>query len=466
MNTVPDAKYKRGRSLIMANVLLMLIAMWAVRHIYSILFLAQGNNGTSGYGAQFGVIYAFAFGILAWQTLLYCLEKPYTVTPRQQNELNTVRVIVNVPVCNEDVSALKLCLVSLVRQSRRPDLIHVVVNGPNRIDYAAVREETQNIAKNGNVDLIWSEQTIAGKRQAQAATVRRFLKASDIFLSIDSDSCLDQEAIVEGLKPFAKPRIMSVAGVVLTINNRAKLLTRLSGLWFTTGQLVDRSSFSAFGAVLVNSGAIAFYRGSLMIDNLDGYVNETFFGRPVEFSDDSLLTIYALRAGRAVQQPSSFAFTLMPETMSHHLRQQVRWMRGAFIRSWWRFRYLSLRDYAFWGHLMGWWQLFLSSVVCTYLFVVLPITHHISLFPYMLYLIMIPILVAYGQALRFLAVTRSDESWGYRLCTFSMEIIPALWAYFVLRFVRYYSIVTCLKTGWGTRQNVEVGMAKAPTWAS
>ena len=273
---------------------------------------------------------------------------------------------------------------------------------------------------------------------------------------------MDIEAVREGMKPFIKPHIMSVAGVVLTINSRAKLITRLQGLWFTTGQLVDRSSFSAFGAVLVNSGAIAFYRGNIMIDNLDGYTHETFFGRGVEFSDDSLLTIYALNAGRAVQQPSAFAFTLMPETMSHHLRQQVRWMRGAFIRSWWRFRYLSLKDYAFWGHLMGWWQLFLSSIVFTYLFVMLPITHGIPIFPYYLYLIAIPVLVAYGQALRFLAVTRSDETFRFRLATYSMEIIPAFWAYFVLRFVRYYSIATCLKTGWGTRQNApEVGMMKA-----
>ena len=180
MNKVPHAEYKRGRSLVMANILLILIALWGIRHLYSVLFLTQGHKAT-GYGAQFSLIYAFAFAILAWQTLLYCLEKPYTTTRLQQAKLDKMRVIVNVPVCNEDVPALKQCLISLMDQTRRPDLIHVVVNGPNKIDYTKVQNETQDIAADRGFDLVWSEQAIPGKRQAQAATVRRFLKRKTSF---------------------------------------------------------------------------------------------------------------------------------------------------------------------------------------------------------------------------------------------------------------------------------------------
>ncbi|WP_275561157.1 hypothetical protein [Streptomyces sp. 5-6(2022)] len=76
--------------------------------------------------------------------------------------------------------------------------------------------------------------------------------------------------------------------------------------------MVDRSALSAMGSVLVNSGPLAAYRADVVRDNLDSYLNETFMGRPAMFSDDSLLTLYALLRGQTVQQPSAVAFTAMP----------------------------------------------------------------------------------------------------------------------------------------------------------
>jgi hyaluronan synthase len=142
----------------------------------------------------------------------------------------------------------------------------------------------------------------------------------------------------------------------------------------------------------------------------------------------------------------------MPEKLSHHFRQQVRWMRGAFIRSLWRFKYLRRSGYAYWSHLIGWYQLVLSSAVFIYLFIYMPAVDH-RILPWLL---LIPILIGYAQGLRYMTVWRSDESNWYRFCTYLCQPIPALWSFFVLRFVRYYAIVTCFKTGWGTRGTVEV----------
>jgi hyaluronan synthase len=212
------------------------------------------------------------------------------------------------------------------------------------------------------------------------------------------------------------------------------------------------------GAVLVNSGVLAAYRADLVVDNLDGYLNETFFGRRVEFSDDSMLTIYALQRGRAVQQPSAFAFTAMPENLSHHLRQFTRWMRGAWIRSWWRFKYLPLKHYAYWGHLIGWIQMALSTVIFSLLFVVWPVASQ-SFDPTLL---LIPVIVGYGQSLRYLSFRRSDERLRSQLLTFALAPVAVLWAFFVLRVVRWYAIATCLRTGWGTRTaGVEVALGES-----
>lgn len=106
------------------------------------------------------------------------------------------------------------------------------------------------------------------------------------------------EAIEEMLKPLADPRVQSVFGVVLTANARKNLLTRLTDLWFVTGSWVGRAAASMTGSILVNSGPLAAYRDA-MVPDLASYLNETFSGRGVEFSDDSMLTIFALiRGGR------------------------------------------------------------------------------------------------------------------------------------------------------------------------
>lgn len=434
------AKRRGGIALILSYIVLVGLAVWAVRHIER---LVEARTGSS---PIFTLVYATSFFMLAWQSVLYMLEKPYTTIMAQDALLARRRIVANVPVCNEDAEALEQCLVSMLNQSRKIDVIHVVVNGPNKVDYTQVKAWA---LKKG---ILWDWQEIAGKRQAQATTVRKYLKANDIFLTVDSDAYLDKLAVEEGIKPLADRRVMSVAGIVLTMNNRKKLLTRLSDLWFLTGQLVDRSAYSTMGSVLVNSGVLAFYRAHIVIDNLDSYTNETFFGRAVEFSDDSMLTIYALQQGRCVQQPTSFAFTLMPETFNHHIRQQLRWCRGAFIRSWWRFKYLPLNTYAFWGHLIGWVQLISSTALFVYLFVVVPVIQP-QIIPYLL---IVPLAIGYAQGLRYLTVWRSDESFGYRFKTFLMQPIATLYSFFVLRFVRWYAIFTCLKTGWGTRADVEV----------
>lgn len=442
---------RRNRAVIaIAFLLLVSLAIWALRHVENILV---GHSGQPM--PIFTVLYASSFATIIWQTLLYLKEKPYTATPYQMRHLNRMRIVVNVPVCNEDPKALEDCLKSMLRQTRPIDVIHIVVNGPNKVDYSDLQRRVLLYAKKKNAAIYWDTQATPGKRQAQARTIRDHLQADDIFLTVDSDAYLDRKAVAEGMKPFANPEIMSVAGLVLNSNNRKALLTRLSDLWFLTAQLVDRQSYSAMGSVLVNSGVLAFYRGHVVLDNLESYLNETFFGRPMEFSDDSMLTLYALQKGKTVQQSTSFSFTLMPEKFSHHFRQQIRWMRGSFIRSWWRFKYLPIDRFGYWGHLMKWLQMVLSSALFMYLFVYLPLIDK-RVLPYLL---VIPILIGYAQALQYLTVKRNDESIWYQLGTYLMLPIPAIWAFTVLRAIRWYAIATCLKTGWGTRQDVEVTAA-------
>lgn len=445
----PHAKRSHTRLVTVFAFLFALLTLWAVRHAYTVIYahdLHRNNN--------LEYIYALAFLMLAWTTTLALLDRPKTVNKREQATLNKLRVVAIIPVYNEDPLFLERCIESILTQSRKPQRLIVIDDGSTESEYKEIKKWAFERSKQAGVKLYWKRTQNGGKRHAQYVAIN-MARNAHVYLTVDSDGILDREAVKEGLKPFIDPHVKSVAGIVMAINNQKNFLTRFTDLWFVMGQLVDRSSMSTMGSVLVNSGVLAFYEGKTVRKNLEGYINEKFFGQRVEFSDDSMLTLYALADGRAVQQTSSFAFTAMPENLNHHIRQYVRWMRGAFIRTFWRFKYLPLNSYGYWSHLFGWLQMVVTAAIFLSLFILTPILTG-QILPT---LILIPILVGYGQALFYLTIRRSDETLKSQLLTYSTALPASLWAYFVLRFVRWYAIATCKRTGWGTRESIEVTAA-------
>lgn len=442
----PKATRSNQRAVAFFTIILIALAAWGIHHLYATVAALKGKP-TSG----LEYIFALSFLVLGWTMLLSAFDLPTKVNRRQQAYLNKLNLAVIIPCYNEDPILLARCIESLISQSRRPNEIVMVDDGSTISKYTEVKRKAQAKAKKAGIKFTWVRTANAGKRHAQSVGINLTPNA-DIYLTVDSDGILDREAAKEGVKPFIDKDVKSVAGVVMAINNRTNLLTRFTDLWFLTGQIIDRSSFSAVGSVLVNSGVLAFYDAQVMRKYLDSYCNETFFGVHVELSDDSMLTMYAIAEGKAVQQTTSFAFTAMPETVSHHLRQYIRWMRGAFIRTWWRFKYLPMNGYAYWSHLLGWVQMLITTVIFFSFFIINPIFNR-QMAPY---LILIPLLVGYGQALKYLTIKRSDESFKSQLLTFSLAIVLTFWSFFVLRFVRWYSMFTCRRTGWVTREAVEV----------
>ncbi|MFF0139727.1 glycosyltransferase [Streptomyces sp. NPDC005227] len=431
---------------------LLAAAAWATHHA------AQAANYGDTTGSRLAAVWAITFVLLLGQTLMYHAERPARPSARARRQLDALHVAVLLPVYNEDEGYLRLALESMLAQTRRPDSVHVVDDGSGIrdadgniieiIDYPTVRAWWTAAAAAAGIAMTWHRQPNSGKRHAQAAGVAAS-PGADVYVTVDSDSCLAATALEEILLPLARPRVQSVAGIVLATNHRTNLLTRITDLWFTTGQLTDRSALSAMGAVLVNSGPLAAYRAAVIRNNLDGYLNETFLGRPVMFSDDSLLTLYALLRGRTVQQPSAVVFTALPEQPSHFLRMYLRWMRGSTIRSVWRMRYLPVTGYAFWAHLIRWFTVALSTAVLGWLLLVEPLRYGNR--PPATFLI-VPVLIGWAQALRYLGVIRNDERIRERALTWLLMPVAVVASWTVLRTMRWYGMATCARTGWGTRQ--------------
>ncbi|MFB8206289.1 glycosyltransferase [Streptomyces sp. NPDC056010] len=289
------------------------------------------------------------------------------------------------------------------------------------------------------------------KRAAQFAACRMAVDA-DFFLTIDSDADLDHHAVREMLQPFGDDRVQSVAGVVLSENALKNPLTRCMHLYMTTWQLNERSAQSVLKSVAVNTGVLAAYRAAVVRDHAHAYLTETFMARKVVFSDDSMLTLFAKLRGRTVQQPTAFAMAAMPETFGHHIRQQLRWMRGSAIRTCWRIRYLPLTDYVFWTQMIHVFLTLTCGVVFVRLFFVQPFVVGVPLW----ILLTAPALISYVMALRYLTVHAEGETLGQQLAVFALAPVAMLWSMVVLRALKWYGFATCARTHWGTRSEVEL----------
>ncbi|MFF3494799.1 glycosyltransferase [Streptomyces sp. NPDC002795] len=482
---VLSARQHRSGTVLIAICGLALLTVWTAHHA---LTVSTWDSKTTG---RLSFVWLGTFLLFAIQVTLYHLDRPMRVPAKARERLDRLHVSILMPTYNEDPGYLKLGLESFLQQTRRPDSVHVVDDGSTTTDYADVRDWWLQAAHQAGVETTWQRMPNGGKRHAQGHGVEASPHA-DVYITVDSDSYLDPRAVEEILKPFSKRRVQSVAGIVIATNNKgpsrpvftpprsrgsrkairrakrehrravlywrsSQLLARTTDLWFVTSQMVDRSGQSAVGAVMVNSGPLAAYRAAVVRDNLGSYLNETFMGRGVAFSDDSMLTLYAQERGLTVQQSTAIVFTAMPERWNHFGRMYLRWMRGSTIRSIWRMRYLSMARPAFWLHAMRWTQMVLTQLVTIWLLVVEPVAYD-NRPP--LSMLWIPFLLGWAQGLRYLGIIRTDERIRSRLLTWLMMPLAIIMAWTWFRWLRWYGIVTCAKTGWGTRQNgAEVSLA-------
>ncbi len=96
---------------------------------------------------------------------------------------------------------------------------------------------------------------------------------------MDSDTVLDARCVEEGIKPFVREDITSVASVILAYNNRSWFV-RLTDTWLLAFQLTVRGAMSKLGCVLVNSGNFSLYRAELVREAIPGYRASTSVAIP------------------------------------------------------------------------------------------------------------------------------------------------------------------------------------------
>ena len=266
---------------------------------------------------------------------------------------------------------------------------------------------------------------------------------------------LDKNAIKNGLRPFGDEKVMSVAGLLVGLNSKENLLTRLVDLGFVSSFTNGRAAWSSIKSVAVNCGGLAFYRSEVVLKNIDSYLNMTVLGRVVRSGDDRILTNYALLDGHTVFQESSIGYTLLPSNINHLTRQRVRWWRSFFWGGLWLIRRFPVNRIVWW---MVVWQ-FASFFFYTAIFLSIIINSAAQQnipFGFIIYLTLV---LSYVRAARYLTVKVPNLSGRQRVLSFLMAPLSTVLHVYLCSVLQYAGLATVAKTGWSTREQVEVGIS-------
>jgi len=279
---------------------------------------------------NFAVLHAALFAHLCLKVTASVAARPHDPVPGY--DYDSLRVDVVVPVYNEDPALLAAGIRALAAQDRLPDHVWLVDDGSQNdgepflvLETVAVADAVQ-AARAAGITVHSIRQTNQGKRWAQKVAFRA--SEADIFVTIDSDTYLDPRAIGKLLLPFANDDVQSVAGMACGQNYRKSILTRAIDLGFTMAFIQGRLAEGFFGQVRVNCGILAAYRGDVVRDNLPRYLNQHFFDVPVKAGDDRALTYFAKERGRTECQIEAIAYSALPESLGHLVRQRMRWARS------------------------------------------------------------------------------------------------------------------------------------------
>jgi hyaluronan synthase len=421
--------------------------------IVALAIYAEHGHIASWYGVA-------VFTLLLLKLAASLTHKPITVNEKDAARVSRLTVAVLLTVYNEDVTAFRKCLESLRRQTRLPNAIAVVDDCSTDKSALNLAIEYEPVFRAMGVDYrVIAFELNRGKRHGLAAGIRQFFKA-DVYLGVDSDTELDVEAVYEGMLPFASRRVNAVTGLVLALNARKNVLTRLIDLRYANAFLFERAAYGLLKSVLCCCGSLAFYRGSVVRENLDDFLSQTFLGREATYGDDRRLTNYCLKNGQVVMQSSAVAWTLVPERLKHYLKQQTRWSKSFFRESLWVIQTGRAQRPAFWLSLIELtsWLTFTSMLLIA--LVMAPFKADVN--TWSLYL-MYAMLLGYARSVRFLEPgQRTRMPMGERIATFLLAPLYGLLHVGLLMWIRVYALLTLRDNGWGTRQGgAEVTMEAA-----
>jgi hyaluronan synthase len=174
-----------------------------------------------------------------------------------------------------------------------------------------------------------------GKREALAFGIER--ACGDVFVTIDSDSVIEPDALLALVGPFRDARVGAVAGRVGVYNRHAGLIPRMLHVRFILSFDMLRAAESGYRTVYCCPGALTAFRAGLVRAVLNDWRQQQFLGVTCTIGEDRALTNWILLQGYdTLYQSSALVNTMVPENYSKLCRMFLRWDRS-YVREELRF---------------------------------------------------------------------------------------------------------------------------------
>lgn len=383
---------------------------------------------------------SFMYAVLAWRVILWRRYRP--MVPPVDAALPSMSVIV--PVFNEGALAGDCIRAALA--SRYPhDRLEIIVvdDGSTDDSWEHIRAAAAAAPNAAAVRTLRHERNL-GKR---AALALGFSQArGDVFVTLDSDSILDPDALRCGVAPLVHdPKIGAVAGCVRVLNARQSLVTRFLKCTFSLSFRFVRAYQNEFRGVFCTPGALSFYRAGIIRRVAGAWANQRFLGRPCVTGEDRALTNLALREGwLTAYQQNAVVHAEMPSTYAGMCRMLLRWARSNIRETIFLFRFLFTP--------------FRRERVNTFRFNMLLVTMNL----------IVPVLLV-AQSLPFAAVVSANFPHQLAMLLFHAAVVVSIyyanerdsdWVWLVayqflwvfgLSWIMPYAALTLRNTGWLTR---------------
>lgn len=277
--------------------------------------------------------------VFGWRVLLWLRYRP--VTSVKDDSLPSVSVII--PAFNEG-PLVRHSILSAAASRYPSDRLEIIAidDGSDDDTWSQILKAARDVGDAVRVRTVRQPRN-TGKR---AALFRGFnLARGDVFITSDSDSILDPDALRNVVSPLVRdPSIGCVAGCVRVLNPRQSVLTRFLKCTFSLSFRFVRAYQNEFRGVFCTPGALSAYRAHFVKRVAGEWLGQRFLGRPCVTGEDRAMTNLFLRKGwLTAYQGNAVVHAQMPHTYKGLTGMFLRWARSNIRETVFLFQFLFTR---------------------------------------------------------------------------------------------------------------------------
>ncbi|NLM61038.1 MAG: glycosyltransferase family 2 protein [Clostridiales bacterium] len=259
--------------------------------------------------AGIGYIPGYIFMFMVVGLLLDRQPKFKTTDPK-----NTITIVI---ACHNEEAKISETLRYVSAQDYKGHIKVIVVDNASS-DHTA--EAAKAAAEKYNLDFKILYENNPGKFNALNYALR--FVDTDFLITLDADTLLHKSAVryLVSRMVSAPKDVCAVAGAVLVRNSRENFITRIQEWDYFLGITSIKRLQGLYQSTLVAQGAYSLYMTEVLRE---------IGGWPDAIGEDIVLTWKIFATGKKVFfEPSAVAFTDVPTTLKHLIRQRSRWARG------------------------------------------------------------------------------------------------------------------------------------------